>query len=711
MRDAVQMPEATRQIAVLLVDDNPTDVRLIRELLGKCTLSTFSIEHVGRLQDGLHKARTNGFSVMLLDPSLPDSAGTDTIVKAHEAVPHLPIVVLTDLQDERTALDAIGYGADDYLFKERLDPTTLEKSINYAVSRAAMMSALRLSEERYALALQGANDGIWDWCFAAATVSYSDRWKMMLGCDHGEVSGSPEEWFGRIHPDDVKRVRSEFKEHLEGRAAHFETEYRMRHKDGTYRWILGRGLAVRDAQGVAYRIAGSHTDVSARKKAEDQLLYHAYHDRVTGLANRTLFLDRLGQAMSRAERNREHTFALIALDIDRFGTINDSYGRGAGNLLLKNLGERLAGQLRGQDTLARVGGGQFAVLVDDVGDIRRAMQVAERLQQQTQAAFRLLERDVFVNVSVGITTSGTPRERPEELLQDADIAMHRARMVGDAVPAVFDSKMHDRVLTRLQLETELRTALEKDQLFVHYQPIVAIDSRGVVGFEALLRWNHPSRGCVPAGAFISVVEETGMLPAIFRRILPMVAAQVAQWNRLPDTDRPIFVNVNLSPRQLSDPRTLQDIDDALAMHGLAEGGLGVEITESTITQDADGARTVLQAMSERGLRLDLDDFGTGYSSLSCLHSFPIDGLKIDRSFVAELSSNERQRKVCRAIVALAQTLGMRVTAEGIETPEQLQHVADLGCHQGQGWHLGMPMDAVQATELLCSRQRARQGAA
>ena len=360
------------------------------------------------------------------------------------------------------------------------------------VERQRVEAALRESEERYALAASGANDGLWDWNLRSNEVYFSGRWKAMLGHTEPEIGSNPQEWFDRVHPEDYERVQLEIRHHREGLTAHFESEFRLRQKDGGYRWMLSRGLAVRDPSGNLYRIAGSQTDVTARKLAEERLLHIALHDELTGLANRALFSDRLDRAIARTSQRA--SFSVLFLDLDRFKVINDSLGHLVGDQLLVATAERLRCCLRSSDTCARLGGDEFAILLEDIERPEAAIGQVERIRAALRAPFELAGQEIFVNASIGLVLDTERYRHKEELLRDADTAMYHSKATGRGRYTIFTPQMHEQAMTLLHLEADLRRAIERQELRLFYQPILALNSQRLTGFEALLRWQHPTRG-------------------------------------------------------------------------------------------------------------------------------------------------------------------------------------------------------------------------
>jgi diguanylate cyclase (GGDEF)-like protein/PAS domain S-box-containing protein len=553
--------------------------------------------------------------------------------------------------------------------------------------------ALRESEERYALAAQGANDGLWDWDLKGNKVYYSHRWKTMLGHEEKEIGDGPEEWLGRIHRDDREQVEAKLAAHLHGQLQNFESEHRILHKDGSLRWVLSRGTAVRDA-GKAYRMAGSLTDITARKTAEEQLLHDAFHDALTGLPNRALFLDRLQHVIESAQRHPDYIYAVLFLDIDRFKVINDSLGHGVGDLLLVEAGTRLHACLRPGDTVARLGGDEFAVLLENIRDATDAADVAERIQKAMAPSFFIQGHEAFVTQSIGIALKSDRYTGSEQILRDSDIAMYQAKAKGKARYEFFDTTMHASILDRLQLEADLRLAVEHREGFVlHYQPIMDLKDHRLIGFEALIRWRHPKRGLIYPMEFIPLAEETGMIFPISEWVVRESSEQIRAWQKLYSSDTPLKMSMNISSRQFLQPRFVEKIAAILEEVGVSAASLALEITEGVIMENSEAAVATMARLKAMGVHIHIDDFGTGYSSLSYLHHFPVNALKIDRSFISKMVTNDENREIVKTIVALAQSLNLDVIAEGVELADQLTAVKDMACRYGQGFLFAKPMTA------------------
>lgn len=559
---------------------------------------------------------------------------------------------------------------------------------------------LRESEERYALAAQGANDGLWDWNLKTDQIYFSPRWKTMIGYQDDEFGNSPDDWFRHVHPDDIGNLRNEISSHLKEPRGHLEKDFRLKHKDGTYRWMLCRGIAVRDDEGTPVRMAGSQTDITDRKDMEEQLIFDAFHDRLTGLPNRALFMDRLTVSFARKKRHRDYRFAVLFMDLDRFKNINDSFGHLFGNQLLAEVAGRLNTNLREGDTFARFGGDEFAILLDDIGNADFARLVAERIHQDMSLPFDIHDSQVFVTVSIGIAVSDT-YNRAEDIVRDSDIAMYKAKFHGRGCHMVFDEAMRRDVLSSLQLETDLRHAINNRDFLIYYQPIVSLETGRIFGFEALLRWYHAKHGFIPSPEFIPLAEETGLIIPIGNWVLEESCRQIRKWQDQFPSSPPLTISVNVSSKQLSQPDFIPHIKYVLESSGLQPGCLKLEITESFLMEDPK-ISSVLSLLKAMNVKIHIDDFGTGYSSLSYIQQFPVSALKIDRSFIHRMGEQGQDAEIVSAIVNLAHNLKMEIIAEGVEKGEQLPLLKALKCQYVQGYFFSHPLNSTEAEKLLMS---------
>jgi diguanylate cyclase (GGDEF)-like protein/PAS domain S-box-containing protein len=682
---------------LLIVDDNELNRDMLARRLAR---KGYEISMAESAHGLLQRVKQDGIDLVLLDIEMPEVSGLDalkTLRDAYSAI-ELPVIMVTAKNQSDDIVRALDLGANDYLTKPIDFPVAVAR-IGTQLSHKRAQEALKESEERYALAARGSNDGLWDWNLSANIVHFSPRWKAMLGYQEGQIGDRPEEWFDRIHDADRERVKEEIAAHQRGLTPHFESEHRVLHKDGSFRWMLSRGVAVHDASGNTLRMAGSQTDITEGKVS----------DPLTGLPNRLLFIDRVGRLIKHKKRRKDHLFAVLFMDLDGFKMINDSMGHLIGDQLLLGVANRLEKCLRSTDTVARLGetftvarlgGDEFTVLLDDIKDPSDAKRAADRMMKALATPFILGGKEVFTSVSIGIALSNSAYEQPEEILRDADTAMYRAKSLGKARYEVFDADMRASVMARLQLETDLRRALERGEFRNFYQPIVTLVSGEIAGFEALLRWQHPTRGLLGPIEFIPVAEETGLIRELGWWNLREACRQISEWRAGLIAHRHLTISVNLSAKQFLQPNLVEDIKKLLRELDLSPEALKLEITESTVMADPSGAVEMLQQIKSLGIRLAIDDFGTGYSSLSYLHRFPLDTLKIDRSFISGMGDEGEGMEIARTILPMANNLRLDVVAEGVETVQQVAMLKKLECKYGQGFYFSRPLSAEGTTALL-----------
>lgn len=670
---------------VLLVDDDKFTFDVIVGYLEGARLSW-----AGTYEDGLDKIRTERPDVCLLDYQLGNKSGLNFLRELRATGCRVPIVMLTAQDDRSTDFEAMKAGAADFLVKGAFDPPLLERALRYAVEQARMVAALRDSEERYALAVAGANDGIWDWKLDSNEIYFSPRWKAILGFEEHELPNCLDSWHARVHPDDRDSLTAQVAAHVAGRKDQFECEHRVLHKDGSYRWVRARGLAVFDPQGKPLRMAGSLNDITHARG----------HDTLTGLPNRVLYMDLIERAIERIRRHPEHCFAVLCLDMDRFKIVNDSLGHLRGDELIVAISKRLQKCLRAADTVARLGGDEFSILLDDIAEASDATRVVRRIQHELEEPFQLDGRDVFTSASIGIALASPTYKRPEEILRDADSALNRAKALGKSRHEVFDKGMHERALAILRLETDLRQAIEARQLQVFYQPIISLETGKITGFEALVRWKHVERGFVPPDEFIPLAEETGLVVQIDRFVMHEACNTLARFLKSQPQAGRLTISVNVSKREFAQNDFVDAIEQTLKETGLDPSSLCLEITESAIMDNAVLAESVLNRLKAQNIQLVMDDFGTGYSSLSYLHRMPFAVLKVDRSFVGRMTSKQENAELVRTIIDMANNLTLRVTAEGVETQEQLDKLRSFKCHSAQGYFFSRPVDGKAAEALL-----------
>jgi diguanylate cyclase (GGDEF)-like protein/PAS domain S-box-containing protein len=538
-----------------------------------------------------------------------------------------------------------------------------------------------------------------------ALVSTEGRWLQvnrslcqLLGYTERELLAT--DFLTVTHPDDLGAALANIGQLLKGKAAASQMEKRYINKNGREVWVHWSVSLARDTYGKSVHFIFQIQDITDRRVAEQQLHHDAFHDALTGLPNRALFMDHLKLAIARSQRAERKMFAVLYLDLDRFKVINDSLGHTIGDQLLVGIADRLKFNLRPGDTVARLGGDEFTVLIEDIAEEKEAIQVAERIQKEMCSPFTLSGREVFTTVSMGIAPSATGYDRAEDILRDADTAMYRAKSLGKARYEIFDKAMHARAINLLQLETDMRRALEREEFLIHYQPIVALEDFRLCGFEALVRWQHPERGFISPMDFIPVAEETGMIIPLGEWVLREACRQMNIWQTMFPVNPPLFMSVNLSSKQFTQSNLINSVAYILDETGIYPTSLKLEITESVVMENIEVATEMLRQLRALGVQLSIDDFGTGYSSLSYVHRFPIDTLKIDRSFVSRMSENNENTEIVRTIVVLAQNLGMDVVAEGVETKEQLAMLRQLGCEYGQGYYFSKPVSVAEAGRVI-----------
>lgn len=566
---------------------------------------------------------------------------------------------------------------------------------------------LTRDRERLKLAIRGAKDGIWDWNLETDMVHLSPRWWDILGYEHFDDSEeqSVDEWFGRVYSEDLLPLRAKIAAHLEGRTSYFEDEHRMVHQDGSVRWVLNRGVCVKNGNNIAIRMAGSMTDITERKDIENQLHYNAYHDSLTGLPNRQTFMKLLEKCLNQVRRvsGAPYQFAVLFLDIDRFKMINDSLGHQAGDELIITIAQRLINVVRSGDLVARLGGDEFTVLLQNLDNPADATRIAKRIAMEIGHPMQIMRLSVQTSASIGIAYDNGKYTKPEELLRDADTAMYQAKSSPNNVYEVFDSSMHAQVLQQLQIETDLRFGIDQNQIEAWFHPCIDLSTRRVVGFEALARWHLPEGRILQPADFINIAEESGLVIELGNRIL----AQAAQFSARINIDRTdgdfYFISVNLSKRQLSHRNFVNTIEKTFREAGAPLKSLVLEIKEDVLMLQSAEVVETLKKLRALGVNLYLDDFGVGYSSIASLKKMPMNVIKIDRSFINAMSDGDSALQMVQAISTLAGGLNMGVIAEGIENIQQLENLKKVGCIWGQGFYFSKPLrldEALKVTDYI-----------
>ncbi len=556
--------------------------------------------------------------------------------------------------------------------------------------------------ERRALALTGAGDMIWDWDVSADKVFTSHETEHVLGLKRGVLEGPAAQWLEILHALDRDRFRASLDSIVEQRRGRLNQDFRLRASDGHYLWFTLKARPVVGSDGEVVRVVGTLTDVTDFKNAEERLLFDAVHDNLTGLPNRELFIDRMEAAFAFARSDTNIRPSVMVIDIDRFKQVNDSVGIAVGDSILLTIARRLSRLLKPQDTLARLSGDQFAVILLSEREPARIVAATETLRRALRAPIAFNDREIFLTASIGLALAETQPHRTEEVLKDAELAMYYAKRIGGDRIEIFKPAMRARKTDRLTMESELRRAIERQEIKVLFQPIVRLEDRAIAGFEALARWDHPKMGRLSPAEFISIAEEIGLIVDLGLFVLDHTAKQLATWQAATKGREPVFASVNVSSRQLLRHDLIQDLRGVLARTPLVRGSLKLEVTESLVMENPEHAAQMLTRIKELGAGLSLDDFGTGHSSLAYLQRFPFDTIKIDQSFVRTTTRGTRP-VILRSVISLAHDLGMEVVAEGAETDSDAVELYQLGCEYAQGFAFGEAMTSEAALDLLLGK--------
>ena len=578
----------------------------------------------------------------------------------------------------------------------------LTESFGYMTIRLKnTLEKLEKSRERYSLALKGANDGIWDWDLISANVSYSPRWKEIIGFESDSLSANLSEWFDRVHPEDRNTLQRNIDEHLAGNTDFIEVEYRIKHQDDTYRWVLTRGAAQKEYNGLPVRVAGSQTDITSRKAMENKLVKTALYDALTELPKRVLLKERIDHALEIARRNNANNFAVLFLDLDGFKRINDTYGHTAGDLMLIQLSQRLKTCLRTGDTLARLSGDEFVILLENVNDEVMIEKIVKRIMSVVEEEFTIQKKKIYVTVSIGIYLYRGKVISTDEIIQNADVAMYNAKMEGKGRYTFLSEQIRTAYSEKWTLEHELHLALPANHLKIFVQPIIESQTHELSKIECLIRWDHPQRGHITPGRFIPAAEESGFITEITRWEVALILKTLEDWRSRFGESFKLTTSINLSANDFMVPG---GIPGMLKDMGYEKAGrlseLCFEVTEGALIHNIDSTSSQLQILRDLGVKVELDDFGTGFSSLNYLSRFPLDGIKIDRSFIRDLLANLQNGKVVKSIIRMSHDLNLHVVAEGVETDAQLKYLQNCGCDYIQGFYICRPMDIESFSGIL-----------
>jgi diguanylate cyclase (GGDEF)-like protein/PAS domain S-box-containing protein len=682
---------------IILIEDQVTEIQQRLEQFGYLVVARAKCAEMA-----VSLTRELAPDLLIIDMMLMgESDGIETAARIR-AFSNIPIILIFSSANEQTIARARLTAPSACLIKP-IGESQLHLAVQMALSNYQLEEKLRKSEERYRLATDATNDGIWDWDLKTDEIYYSPRWKAMLGYNEDEIWTSPKEWLKRIHTDDMKQFQGDLASNINGTSQQLECEYRMKHSSGRNVWIFTRGLIFRDKNGIAYRIAGSQTDITTRKMEEERLNYDALHDTLTGLPNRVLFMDRLAFRLERTKRHSNELFGVLYLDLDRFKVVNDSLGHSAGDQLLITIATRIQQCLRPEDTVSRLSGDEFAILLNDVQNVNDAVLVSDRIRSSLFATTVLGSIERSPTASIGIAMFNKNYEKPEEILRDADLAMYRAKTLGRNQHQIFDSSMLSGAVALLQMEGDLKHAVAHKEWQVLYQPIVSVKTGKTIGVEALLRWQHPQRGTIMPLDFLTIAEDTGYIVPIGEHVLREACLNVKAWRDAGQSG--LWVAVNMSARQFHDQYLVGKIAHILADTNLAGDGLRLEVTEGVAMFDFEYTIKILKELEKLGVYALLDDFGTGYSSLNYLKLFPLTVLKIDQSFIQDIQVNKNSEAITLAVIAMARSLNLEVVAEGVENIEQLDFLRSMFCDNVQGFFFSHPLTAKEMTDVFFKSAR------
>ncbi|RLE21483.1 MAG: diguanylate cyclase [Acidobacteria bacterium] len=677
--------EASSAPLILMVGPNPRAT----------FLGAMPVIRVERLSEALSFLDQNTATAIVTDLDLPDSSGISTLQRLQSRADFCPVVVLIgETEEERSiALKALENGASAYLPRRAATVDVLGPLVESVIVATRSSADIRRCEARLRVAVDGAGDGLWEWNLQTEEFYCSPRCSTILGFSAEETIDSPNRWLDRVHPDDLPHLRTLLHAHLEGNRGSFECEHRLLNGFADPHWILARGRAVRDLHGRVTSIAGFLMDITDRRRNEEQAIHKSLHDGLTGLANRGLFIDRVERALLVPDRDGGADLSVLFVDLDHFKRVNDLYGHGAGDQVLIEVARRLESVLRPGDTVARLGGDEFGILLMSSQGAELSIHVAERVLNLVSQPVAVGKNEMVVRASIGIATNDAGYQDAASIIDAADLAMYRANSRGRSRDQVRNPQMHESAVSRINLETELRLAVDDHQFEMHYQPIVDLDSGRVAGVEAMVRWLHPERGMLTPAQFIDVAESSGLIVPLGLRVLEDACKQVVWWRRnLPEAEQ-LFLSVNLSLKILVAEGMLKRLERTLEETGLPASALVLEFPEAVILDNADQVKAPLEKLRNLGIRLAIDDFGLEHGSISQLDRKIFDTLKLDPTITERVNGVSSGDRLPPSLISIAAELGVEVVAEGVETSEQLEALCGLGCRMAQGFWFATPARA------------------
>jgi diguanylate cyclase (GGDEF)-like protein/PAS domain S-box-containing protein len=684
---------------LLLIEDNPGDARLLREMINEQGGHDTEFTHVQTMAEAEKYLAEWKFDIILLDLGLPDAAGLQAVRRAHAAAPHTPLVVLTGLDDESLAGQALQEGAQDYLIKGQIEARGLLRALRYAVERKTMEEALFVEKERAQVTLNCIGDGVVCTDIAGSITFVNLVAESMTGWTLQEACGQPMGDVFKIIDATTREVIANPMELAVGldRTVHLPANCILIRRDGFETPIEDSVAPIHDREGQATGAVIVFRDVSIARAMALQMAHSAQHDFLTGLPNRMLLNDRVTHAISLAPRHMKKV-AVLFLDLDGFKHINDSLGHPIGDKLLQSVTARLIECVRGSDTVSRQGGDEFVVLLSEIEQAEDAAISARRMLHSVAEPHSINKHDLHITTSIGVSVYPDDGLDAETLIKNADTAMYQAKENGRQSYQFFKSGMNVRAVERQSIEESLRRAVERQEFTLHYQPKINLCTGDITGAEALIRWTHPIRGLVPPSQFIPIAEDCGIILPIGIWVLREACKQAKDWI---DAGLPIgTIAVNISAMQFRNDHFLSDVFAILSETGLDPKCLELELTESVLIKRAETASSVLQTLRSKGIQIAVDDFGTGYSSLSYLTKFPIDALKIDQSFVRQISSVPVDTTIVTTVISMGRSLKLRVVAEGVETQNELEFLQSHNCEEAQGYYFSRPVPAPKFARLL-----------
>ncbi|MGB8476166.1 MAG: EAL domain-containing protein [Candidatus Acidiferrum sp.] len=698
--------EANRKTAksiktLLLIEDNPGDARLLREMLNEQDSDEAEVTHAENMKDAEKHLAGHAFDVILIDLGLPDAQGMAAVRRAHDAAPRVPLVVLTGLDDESLAAQALQEGAQDYLIKGQIETLGLLRALHYAVERKRMEEALFVEKERAQVTLNSIGDAVVCTDNLGNISFLNIVAEKMTGWTWQEAAGRPmAEVLQILNAATRETIPNPMKTHVgENQSMHLPPNSLLIRRDGFEIPIEDSVAPIHDREGQATGAVIVFRDVSAARAMTLELAHSAQHDYLTGLPNRMLFNDRVNQAIALAPRHLKKVVVLF-LDLDGFKHINDSLGHPIGDKLLQSVAERLVNCVRATDTVSRQGGDEFVILLSEVERSEDAAIGARRMLKEVSEAHAICGHDLHITTSIGVSVYPDDGLDAEALVKNADTAMYQAKENGRQSFQFFKPAMNVRAVERQSIEESLRRALERQEFALHYQPKINLKTGEITGAEALIRWTHPTRGNVPPSQFISIAEDCGLILPIGNWVLREACNQARAWL---DAGLPLgTMAVNISAMEFRDNNFLDGLFVVLDETGLDPRRLELELTESVLMKHAGSTESTLKTLRQRGVQLAVDDFGTGYSSLSYLRRFPIDALKIDQSFVRQITTSPGETTIVTAVISMGRSLKLRVVAEGVETQEELAFLQAHHCDEAQGYYFGRPVPPLQFAGLLQS---------